>query len=33
MKKDKRTQCEATEGVPGNPFPVPHRGCPVGTGG
>ena len=24
---------EATEGVSGNPFPVPHRGCPVGTGG
>ena len=23
----------ATEGDSGNPFPVPHRGCPVGTGG
>ncbi len=29
----KRTQCEATEGVSGNPFPVPLRGCHVVTGG
>ena len=33
LNEVKRTQCEATEGVSGNPFPVPLRGCHAVTGG
>ena len=31
--KGKRTQCVATQGVWGDRSPMPHRGCPEGTGG